>query len=203
MVQAQTPSLTPDQLAAQLLPKDALPGWTAAGDISTTINSNGTANTNGTASSADSAGSDTGAQLTLAERIFKPTDGDKAIVAVALLAPPSGTNLSALSTALQDGTLMQQLATAATQGSLANFMLTGTQGIGDQDQSATFTGTLNGTSQQLASVIWVRNGEIGVTIFGADASQIDAQTALSEAVDAAQLQDSMLQSSATSPTSTA
>jgi hypothetical protein len=86
-----------------------------------------------------------GQQLALAERLFAPANQGKALIAVALIPPPSGKDVNALAPQLQDGTLLRSLANGITEGSVADFALTGSQGVGEADQSATFTGTMVGS----------------------------------------------------------
>jgi hypothetical protein len=121
-----------------LITADSLPGWVDKGDVATTISVNGTA-------SAAGAGSPTDQQLALAERLFAPANQGKALIAVALMLPPSGMDANALAPQLQDGTLLRSLANGITEGSVADFALTGSQGVGEADQSATFTGTMVGS----------------------------------------------------------
>jgi hypothetical protein len=59
--------------------------------------------------------------------------------------PPSGTDVNALAPQLQDGALLRSLANGIIEGSVADFALTGSQGVGEADQSATFTGTMVGS----------------------------------------------------------
>src|SRR5579875_300596 len=169
---AQTPTPQPNQLTPQLLTADALPGWMDASDVSTT----------------------TPQGLTIAERVFAPANGGRALIAVAVLLPPNGTSADSIAPQLQDGTLLQDLANGAAQNSLADFALTGPQGIGEQDQSATFTATTNGQTLQLAADIALRDGEVEFAVYGEDASQIDAPTALNYTVNVALLQDAKVQS---------
>jgi hypothetical protein len=177
---AQTPTPAPNPLTAQLLPADALPGWVAASDLSTT----------------------TSQGLTLAERVFTPVNKGHALIGVALLLPPNGASIDAVASQIQDGTLLQDLATGATQNSVEDFTLTGSQGIGEQDQSATFTGTLGGIPLQFAGEMSVRNGMIAFVIYGEDATAIDAPTALGYAANVAQMEDAVLLSTASSSGST-
>lgn len=185
-VHAQAPALSPDQLTTQLITADALPGWVVKVNLATTLSTNGTVSAGGTSSATDQ-------QLTVAERVFAPANQGKALIAVALLLPPSGTDVSALAPQLQDGTLLRSLANGATQGTVADFALTGSQGIGQDDQSATFTGTLAGDTYQFAGEVDIRDGEIAIAMYGGDSTQIDAPTALSDAVNIAQIEDAYLQ----------
>jgi hypothetical protein len=168
---AQSAPVAPDDLARQLLTTDDLPGYTDVGETHGVLD-------DGT---------------TQAYRGFLPADGSLVLVGVAVLSPPSGTTSAGLDSTVQSGDLLQQFVNRFAGESLDDYTLTGAQGVGTQDQSATFSATLNGVDFRFAALMFERDAELGIAIYGGYAPDLVAADVLAGALSIAQLQDSKLQ----------
>lgn len=100
--------------------------------------------------------------------------GGPAFAIVSLIAGTDGSNPdTTVTNAVTSGDLLKSIASEF--GVKADsFTLTGSQGVGDLDQSVQFNGTLSGDNLTFYGDSWVHGTVVGVVIYGAAPDQADS-----------------------------
>lgn len=140
---------------------------------------------------------------------YSPGNGSEDYIGLGLLAPASGSNATAATELVNNGLIQSvanEMASDGTTfvhgftasgiiGTIANFSLAGSQGVGEQDESATFTVTVGANSWRCALVTAARANHVIVAYFayyGGLAETLSNAEALTYAARAAAIADNML-----------
>lgn len=104
--------------------------------------------------------------------------GGAAVGAVSLVASPDGSSPpSSVTNQVADGTLLRAMA-QGTGAVISDFTLTGSQGVGDLDQSVSFNGILNGSTYRFYGDAFVSGNLVAMVLYGAPVDVASADDAL-------------------------